>query len=452
MNVTFDKQGNVNGVLSIAITQEDYQAEVKKKLAELGRKHPVKGFRPGHVPASLLKKMYGEEVLAQVVERQVGSALSSYIVDNKLDVLGEPMLANDTKFDFSKDTDFEFKFEMGLTPEFDIKLDKRVKIPYYTIEVSQDMIDSQIASLKKRYGKQVAGETVNEDALVKGEMVELDADGAPKADGLKVEKAIFSPRYLKNEDEKAKFVDAKLGDMVVYNPFKATDGNLTELASLLNVDKEQANIESDFQFLIHEILVNQDAEMNQDFFDDVLGKDVAKSEEEFIEKVKDMLANQLKNDSNYRFTVDAERVLCKKVGNLELPDEFLKRFLVARSKEENPEQHVEENYEKTRAQIQWQLIKERVARNFELKVEEDDLLRFARFYAAQQFAQYGMSNLPDDVIERYAKDLLQKDDVKSDIQNRAFEDKVFAAIQSAVTMDEKKVTVDEFNKLFESGK
>ena len=227
MNVTFDKQGNVNGVLSIAITQEDYQAEVKKKLAELGRKHPVKGFRPGHVPASLLKKMYGEEVLAKVVERQVGSALSSYIVDNKLDVLGEPMLANDTKFDFSKDTDFEFKFEMGLTPEFDIKLDKRVKIPYYTIEVSQDMIDSQIASLKKRYGKQVAGETVNEDALVKGEMVELDADGAPKADGLKVEKAIFSPRYLKNEDEKAKFLDAKLGDMVVYNPFKATDGNLT---------------------------------------------------------------------------------------------------------------------------------------------------------------------------------------------------------------------------------
>lgn len=452
MNVTFDKQGNVNGVLSIQIKEEDYQAEVKKELANIGRKRPVKGFRPGHVPASLLKKMYGADVLAQVVERKVGRAMSDYVVENKLDVLGEPMLAEGNKADFTKDTEFEFKFEFGLAPEFDLKLDKRVKIPYYTIEVSQEMVDSQTASFKKRYGKQVKGEAVEEDALVKGEMVELNADGTVKEDGVKVEKAIFSPRYMKNEDEKAKFIGAKLGDMVVYNPFKAVEGNITELASLLNVDKEQANNESDFQFLINEILVNQDAEMDQEFFDNVLGKDVAKSEEEYTEKVKEMIANQLKADSNYRFTVDAERVLCKKVGDLELPDEFLKKFLVARSKEENAEQKVEENYEKTRAQIQWQLIKEKVARNNEVKVDDEDLLRLARYYAAQQFAQYGMSNLPDEVIEKYAKELLEKDDVRSDIQNRAFEDKVYAAIQSSVGIDEKTVSLEEFNKLFESAK
>lgn len=130
MNVTFDKQGNVNGVLSIAIKEEDYQAEVKKELNNIGRKHPVKGFRPGHVPAGLLKKMFGTDVLAQVVERQVGRALSNYIVENKLDVLGEPMISEDTKVDFTKDTEFDFKFELGLAPEFEIKLDKRVKIPY----------------------------------------------------------------------------------------------------------------------------------------------------------------------------------------------------------------------------------------------------------------------------------------------------------------------------------
>lgn len=452
MNVTFDKQGNVNGVLSIAIKEEDYQSEVKKELNNIGRKHPVKGFRPGHVPAGLLKKMYGTEVLAQVVERQVGQALSKYIVDNKLDVLGEPMMTEDTKVDFTKDTEFEFKLELGIAPEFEIKLDKRVKIPYYTIEVSQDMVDKQNDAFKKRFGKQVPGEAVVEDALVKGEMVELNADGTEKEGGLKVEKTIFSPQYMKNDDEKAKFVGAKVGDMVVYNPFKATDGNVTELASLLNVDKEQANNESDFRFLINEILVNQDAEINQDFFDNVLGKDVAKNEEEYTAKLKEMIAAQLKNDSNYRFTIDAERVLRKKAGDLELPDEFLKKFLASRSKEEDAAKKVEENYEKTRSQIQWQLIKEKVARNYDVKVEQEDLLRLARFYAAQQFAQYGLSNLPDDVIEKYAHELLGKDDFRSDIQNRAFEDKVFAAIQNAVALDEKTVSVEEFNKLFEADK
>ncbi|MDO4511111.1 MAG: trigger factor, partial [Bacteroidales bacterium] len=197
---------------------------------------------------------------------------------------------------------------------------------------------------------------------------------------------------------------------------------------------------------------NEDAEMDQEFFDNVLGKDVAKNVEEYTEKMKEMIAAQLKNDSNYRFTIDAERVLRKKVGDLELPDEFLKKFLAARSKEENAQQSVEENYEKTREQIQWQLIKEKVARNYELKVEEEDMLRLARFYAAQQFAQYGMSNLPEEVIENYSKELLKKDDVRSDIQNRAFEDKVFGAIQDAVGIDEKTVSVEEFNKLFEAEK
>lgn len=452
MNVTFDKQGNVNGVLSIAIKEEDYQSEVKKELNNIGRKHPVKGFRPGHVPAGLLKKMYGTEVLAQVVERQVGQALNKYIVDNKLDVLGEPMMTKDTKVDFTKDTEFEFKLELGIAPEFEIKLDKRVKIPYYTIEVSQDMVDKQNDAFKKRFGKQVPGEAVVEDALVKGEMVELNADGTEKEGGLKVEKTIFSPQYMKNDEEKAKFIGAKVGDMVVCNPFKATDGNVTELASLLNVDKEQANNESDFRFLINEILVNQDAEINQDFFDNVLGKDVAKNEEEYTAKLKEMIAAQLKNDSNYRFTIDAERVLRKKAGDLELPDEFLKKFLASRSKEEDAAKKVEENYDKTRSQIQWQLIKEKVARNYDVKVEQEDLLRLARFYAAQQFAQYGLSNLPDDVIEKYAHELLGKDDFRSDIQNRAFEDKVFAAIQNAVALDEKTVSVEEFNKLFEADK
>ncbi len=449
MNVTLEKNGNVNGVITISFKEEDYQSDVKKELARIGREHPLKGFRPGHVPAALLKKHYGNEVLVNVIDRKVSKALNDYIQENKLDVLGEPMLSKDTKINFNTDKDFDFKFDLGLAPEFDVKLDKRVKVPFYNIEVSQEMVDKQNDNFKKRFGKQVPGEVASEDSLLRGSMAELNEDGTEKADGIKVEKTIISPQYLKADDEKAKFVGHKVNDEIVFNPFKAADGNVTELAAMLNVDKKDAEVKSDFKFVPSEILVNQEAEMNQELFDNVLGKDQAKDENEYLEKLKEMIANQLKNDSNYRFTIDAEDVLKKKVGDLELPDEFLKRFLAARAGKDADEKKIEEDYPKTKAQIVWQLIKEKVARNLNVKLEKEDVMRLARFFAAQQFAQYGMTNIPDDVIEKYAGELLEKQEYANEIQNRAFEDKLFAAIKEAVALNEKNVTVEEFNKLFE---
>lgn len=191
--------------------------------------------------------------------------------------------------------------------------------------------------------------------------------------------------------------------------------------------------------------------MNQEFFDNVLGKDVAKDEKTYLEKVKEMIGNQLKNDSNYRFTMDAERVLRKKVGDLELPEAFLKRYLVATNKDAD-EKKVEENFENTANQLKWQLIKEKIAKNLNVKVEAEDKTKMAKFYAAQQFAQYGMNNVPDDVIENYAHQILEKPEYSRDIENQAFEDKVYAAIKDAVAVEEKTVSVDEFNKLFEQAK
>lgn len=451
MNVTLDKTDNVNGTLTISLTEEDYQNDVKKGLAELGQKRPLKGFRPGHVPAGLLKKFYGTDVLANVVERKAGKALNDYIVNNKLAILGEPMMSKDTQFDFNKDKEFTFKFDLGFAPEFEVKLDKRVKIPYYNIEVSQDMLDKQNEAFRKRFGKQVQGEVSAADSLLKGSLTELLEDGTVKPEGITVEKTVLSPQYLKDEDEKNKLIGKKVGDEVVYNPFKAAAGNLVELAAVLNVDKEQADVKSDFKFVVNEILVNEEAEMNQELFDNVLGKDVAKNEEEYLAKVKEMIAVQLTNDSNFRFTVDAERVLRKKVGELELPEEFLKRFLLAKAQDTTQEK-IDEQFPNTKKQIQWQLIKEKVATGLDVKVEKEDFLRLARFYAAQQFAQYGMSNLPDDVIEKYAGELLENKEYADDIRNRAFEDKVFSAIKGAVGIDEKTVSVEEFNKLFEDDK
>lgn len=448
MNVTFEKKDNVNAVLTVSLAPEDYQSDVKKELLSIGQKHPMKGFRPGHVPMPILMKQYGTDVRVQVVDKKVSKALTDYIVNNKIDLLGEPMVSVDTKANLKEETNYDFRFDLGVAPEFELKLDKRVKIPYYNIKVSDEMVENQNDSYKKRFGKQVPGEVSVEDALMKGSMEELDEKGEPKEGGISVERTIISPQFLKNADEKAKFVGKKVEDDIVFNPYTAADGNLTELAAMLNVGKEEAEVKSDFKFHVNEILVNQDAEINQEFFDNVLGKDVAKSEEEYREKLRETIANQLKSDSNYRFTVDAERVLKKKVGELELPDEFLKRFLRARSKDGEDEK-VEEQYPQTREQLIWQLIKEKVARNYDVKVEVEDKLRLARFYAAQQFAQYGMTNLPDDVIDKYAHEFLEKPEYSEQIQSRAFEDKVFATIKENVGLDEKEVSVEEFNKLFE---
>ena len=451
MNVTLDKNGSVNGVLTISLVEDDYQAEVKKQLSLLGRRRPIKGFRPGHVPASLLMKHYGGQVTAEVVDEIVSRELTNYIRENKIDLLGEPMLSRDTKVDLVNEKNFEFKFDLGFAPEFELKLDKRVKVPYYNIEVSQEMVDNQDRAYKQRFGSQVPGEVSTEDALLRGSMEELNADGTVKEDGVKVERTIISPKHLKDDVEKEKFIGLKVNDTITFNPHLSSGGSITEMAAMLAVDKEQANIQSDFSFKVSEILVNKDAEHGQELYDMVFGKDVVKTEDEYFEKMKEMLAGQLKSDSNYRFTIDVENVLVKKVGDLELPDEFLKRYLISINKDTEPEK-IEEEYPRTRGEIVWQLIKEKIAKNYDVKIEKEDQMRLARIFAAQQFAQYGIGNVPDETLDRYAGELMENKDYAKEINRRAFEDKVFATIRDNVSLTEKTISVEDFNKLFEEKK
>ena len=447
MNVTLDRIDNVNGVITLSIEEKDYQEKVKKELKQIGMKHPLPGFRPGHVPASLLQKKYGKDVLVEVVNREIYDNLVNYIQENKLNILGEPIISNAEEVNFDTMKDFSFKFEVGFAPEVSLKLDNTVTVPYYNIEVDQKMVDQQNEMLCKRFGKQVKGEQVDATALVKGSMVELDENGAVKENGLNVESTIVAPQYFKSEDEKAKFADKKLGDEIVFNPWATCEGNLGELSSMMNVDREQADIKSDFKLTVNEILVNQPAELNQELFDAVFGKDSCKNEEEYFAKLKEMIAGQLVNDSNFRFTVDAEKVLREQVGTLELPTEFLKKWLVRQDSKYTAE-NIDEEFTKMVPQLEWQLIKEQAAKQLDVKVNDEDLLADAKRIAYQQFAQYGMTNIPEDMIEKYAKDILENKEYRSQIVQQSVDNKLYAEIKNAVKLDEKTVNVDEFNALF----
>lgn len=447
MNVTLDRIDNVNGVITLSIEEKDYQEKVKKELKQIGMKHPLPGFRPGHVPASLLQKKYGKDVLVEIVNREIYDNLVNYIQENKLNILGEPIISNAEEVNFDTMKDFSFKFEVGFAPEVSLKLDNTVTVPYYNIEVDQKMVDQQNEMLCKRFGKQVKGEQVDATALVKGSMVELDENGAVKENGLNVESTIVAPQYFKSEDEKAKFADKKLGDEIVFNPWATCEGNLGELSSMMNVDREQADIKSDFKLTVNEILVNQPAELNQELFDAVFGKDSCKNEEEYFAKLKEMIAGQLVNDSNFRFTVDAEKVLREQVGALELPTEFLKKWLVRQDNKYTAE-NIDEEFTKMVPQLEWQLIKEQAAKQLDVKVNDDDLLADAKRIAYQQFAQYGMTNIPEDMIEKYAKDILENKEYRSQIVQQSVDNKLYSEIKNTVKLDEKTVNVEEFNALF----
>lgn len=449
MNVTMEKIGNVGGIITVSIEENDYQGKVEADLKKIGQKHHIDGFRPGKVPAGILKKLFGKQVLSDVINRETVDALFKYIEDNKLSVLGEPLSAQESQeVDFSQ-KNFTFSFEVGLAPDFNADLNKDVTIPYYTISVDDEMVKRQDDAYARRFGKQEPGEKVDESALVKGDIVELNADGSVKEGGIATS-TIISMEYVADEEEKSKFLGKVVGDKVVFNPKKASKENAAEVASMLNMDKDAAaNVEADFELTVKEIIVLKLAEKNQEFFDSVFGKDVVKNEEEYGVKLRDLIAKQLVMDSNYRFTIDAQNVIMAKVGEMELPAEFLKKWLV-KTNEKLTAENIEEEYNRMLPAAKWQLVKEKIAKNLGVKVTEEDIKGEAKVMAAQQFAQYGLTNLPEEYIENSANEMLQKEEYRRHLADKAVEDKLFFAIKETVNVEEKTVSVAEFNDLFKA--
>ena len=451
MNVSHQNTDNLNAVISIEISKADYQDKVDKSLRAYGQKANIPGFRKGKVPFSILTKMFGKSVRVEEINRLVSEALYNYIRDNKLNILGEPMTAEDMTVDLDAQDDFTFRFDVALAPELNVKVDKSIKVPYYTITVDDDMVKRQDESFRARFGKQVSvDESTDEKDLIKGSMVELSSDGTPLEGGIAVESTIVSPNYFKSDDEKAKFAGVKKGDKVVFNPSKSCNASVAELASMLNIDKEKAaNVTSDFEMTVTDITHLQPAELDQEFFDSVFGKDTVKTEEEYLAKIREMIAHQLAPESDYRFSLDSRAAIEKAVGDFELPDAFLKRWLLATDKERKAET-IDDDYSRMVPDLKWQLIKEQIVKQFDIHVDDNDLKAMAKRVAASQFAQYGMTGVPDDVLERYGNEMLSNKDTRSRLINQATEMKIQTAIKESVTLNHKEVSMEKFQKLFEA--
>lgn len=447
MKIDYAKIDDVNGEITVTLEEKDYADKVKKQLKEIGKSHSEPGFRPGHVPAGLIQKKYGNAVKYDVINKEVGNAVFDYIKENNLHVLGNPVPQQDENFSIDA-ADFTLKFKVGIAPEFDTKVNKDLHVPFYTIKVTDEMLDRQDEQFTRRFGKQEPGETVDATALVKGVITELDENGQPKEGGIVVENGIVAPQYFKSEDQKSLFLDKKVGDVIKFNPAATCDSHAAEMASMLQIDKNDVDAhKGDFNFDIKEIIVLKPAEHNQEFFDMVFGADKIHNEEEYRKALGEMIAASLQNDSNYRFTIDAQDAIQKAVGSLTLPDEVLKDFLKGQN-EHLTDENIDEEYERLRPQLEWELEKEAVAAQLDIKVEEEDLLNTARMMAQSQFAQYGMTNVPADALDRYAQDILKDEKARPQVYNQTVDMKLFNGIRATVTVDEKEVSVEEFNDLF----
>ena len=449
MNITAQNTDAVSMRLTVTVDENDYKDKVTEDLKKIGKTHQIPGFRKGHITLPDLRRRFGKQVTSDVINQVVYEGVMKYIEDNKLNVLGQPMPVEVKELDFNN-KEFTFEYDLALAPNLNIKLDKETQIPYYEITVSDEMVKEQDQAFRKRFGAQVPGETVEPDALVKGAIMELNEDGTVKEgdDAIQVVSGIVAPMYFQDKEEAAKFQGCKVGDKVVFNPRKASGDNITELASMLNIDKERtAAVNGDFEMAISEIIVVRPAELGEEFYTQVFGKDKVHNEEEYLAAVKDMIANELSGNSEMIFRLSARKELMAKYGNMELPEAILKKWLISRNDEKLNEQNIDEEFSKMRPDLEWQLIKEDVARELGVKIEEADLKSFAKVTAARQFAQYGMTNMADDVVEKYAENLLEDKNYRGRLIEQVGDIKLFGAIENAITLDKHQVSLDEFKEI-----
>ena len=449
MNITFEKTGNVTGVLTLNIEKADYEANVKKGLQTAQKKVQMPGFRPGHVPAGMVKKMYGTQIKAEEVQKLISEKLYAYIQENNLDVLGEP-IAHDDQVDIEKDDNFVLHFDLGLSPEMNVELSSNDTVDYYDINVTEEMVDAQVKRMAQQAGHPENVQSYEERDILRGILAQLDENGQPVEGGIVVESASLMPTYFKNDEQKALFNGAKVNDILVINPSKAYEGNEAEVSSLLKVKKEEvAQYTGDFSFQVNEISRFVPAEINQEFFNAVFGEGAVEGEEAFRAKVKEGIQAQHALDSDYKFLLDLRAYCEAKVGEVEFPNEVLKKVMLNNNKEKG-EAYVEEHFEASINELKWHLIKEKLVKANDIKLEQADVKAAAVEAARMQFAQYGMNNVPAEYLENYAEEMLKNKQQAQSLIERSIETKLVAALKNVLNLNHKAVSAEEFGKLFEN--
>lgn len=451
MKVTFENPDKVNGLMTLTVEEADFAGKVEKQLKDYRKRANVPGFRPGQVPMSLVRRQYGDAVKVDVINNILGEEIYKYVRDNKVQMLGEPVPSEkQAPVDFEKGAPYTFVFDIAVAPEFKIELNGDDKVDFYNITVDDKIIDQQVEMYASRSGHYDKVKEYQPNDMLKGDMRELDGDGNTKEGGIAVEGAIMMPEYIKVEDQKALFKDVRLGDVITFNPRKAYPEGTAEIQGMLKVTRDEAEkITADFSYQITEISRFVKAGVDKALFDQVYGEGKIADEKAFRERIAQDLKAQFATDSDFRFITDLRKHCEEKVGKLSFPDAILKRIMLKGNKDKG-EDFVEKNYDSSIRELTWHLIKEQLVAANDIKIDDADIKEAAKEAARAQFAQYGMNNVPDEYLENYAADMLKKKEYVDNLVDRSIDRKLTDVLKKVVKLNEKDITLDEFNKLFQA--
>ena len=452
MNIQFEAPDKVNGLMTITLETADYQPEVEKTLKDYRKRANIPGFRPGQAPMGMIKRQYGTAIKVDVVNKLLGEKLYEYVRENKIQMLGEPLPSEQQQaLNFEGDGALEFKFDIAVAPEFTAALSGKDKVDYYNITVDDKLIDQQVEMYQSRGGHYEKAEEYDAEQrdMLKGDLRELDKKGNALEGGIEVSDAVLMPQYIKVDKQKKLFDKCKLGDVITFNPRKAYPESDVEVSSLLKIQKDEVkDHEGNFTFQVTEISRFVKADINQELFDQVFGEGTVKDEKEFRQKIADQIKQQFLSDQDYKFLLDVRKHMEKKVGKLEFPEALLKRIMLQNNKDKGQE-FVDKNFEASINELGWHLIKEQLVQAQGIKVEDDDLKAVAKEMARAQFAQYGMTNVPEEYLDNYAQEMLKKRENVDGLVDRAIDVKLTAALKGVVKLNEKDITLEDFQKLLQ---
>jgi trigger factor len=441
MNITRENIDALNAHVIINIAKADYEEKLDKKLREYRRNASIKGFRPGHAPFPMIKKMYGTSILVDEINKLVSEGLSDYIKNEQLDILGEPMPKNDEhSFDPEKSDEFTFTFELGLAPVFELSLTKKQKLTRYFIEPDAKMISDYIDNYARRNGEFIIVQESEEKDMIKGTIT--SADGIITNDD-----ATLSVDLVKDEAVKKEFIGKKAGDTVTFD-IRTAFPNDNEIAGLLRMKKEEVSeTAGTFTVTIREVSRFMPAENNQELWDKVYGEGTVTTAEEFEAKVTDEIRTYFNRETDFKLKTDARDAILEKTP-FDLPDEFLKRWLV-RANEKTTAEEIEKDYHHFRDDLRWQLIKNRIAKENDVRITDDEILAEAMAFTRSQFSQYGLYYATDEQITSFAREMLRKEDESRRIAEKVLDTRVLDIVIDKLKVEEKTVSIEEFNKLFE---
>lgn len=448
MQVTHELKDELNGIIKIDLNAEDYTANVDKILKDYRKKVNMPGFRPGNVPMGMVKKMYGRSVMAEEINKLLLDQLNNYISENNLEILGNPLpVADDSiNFDVNKPGSFKFQYEIGVAPAFDVKLSAKYKFDYYNVNIDDELINKQLEDVKRRYGKVNQVEEAGENDMLSGDFAELDADGNVKEGGI-TSTSTIALEFIEDADAKKELIGKKAEDVIVVDPAKVSKGH-DDMGKMLNITHDQVHaIEgAKFNFTVKQIYHMVPADLDQELFDKIYGKDAVTSEDDFKGKVKEELSNAFGKDSDRVLQRDVQTKLMEKF-NFELPTEFLKKWLKVASEQPLTDDQIENEFEAYANGLRWSLIENKIIKENNVEVSNEEVVDYTKELLKLQFAQYGQANIDDDIINQSAQNVLGNKEEAQKIYEQLYAEKVLNVYKEKFKLTDKEVSYDEFVKL-----